>query len=186
MNKFLRAGFALLGVAVTGGAATADSGSAPPGDKAFQAATFDNWEIQPGRISHSYLLIGRSRAQNGQFWLNCDPNGLLNIAVPLNENKERDRRRSVPITIWSDGHARHELSLVVFENFFAVAIDYEGGRNEKLATFLDVLRAAKQTFAISYGDRVFEFDVAKLPVAEARFMQLCGRRSAHLSADAAR
>jgi hypothetical protein len=60
------------------------------------------------------------------------------------------------VTIWSDGRNRHELSFVVFENFVAVAIDYQGGRNDKLATFLDVLRTARQTFAMSYGDRVFE------------------------------
>jgi hypothetical protein len=47
---------------------------------------------------------------------------------------------------------------------------------------LDVLRAANQTFAMSYGDRVFEFDVAKLPVALARFMHLCGRQTASLQA----
>jgi hypothetical protein len=106
----------------------------------------------------------------------------VNVALPLNEINARDRLRSFPVTIWSDGHSWHELSLVVFENFFAVAIDYQGGRNDKLATFLDVLRAAKQTFAMSYGDRVFEFDVAKLPVAQARFMQLCGRQTASLGA----
>jgi hypothetical protein len=187
MSKFLRASIALLAVAMAGAAATTtDSRGAPPDDEAFQVASFDNWEIQPGRISNSYLLIGRSRAQNGQFWLNCDPNGFVNVAVPLNEMNGRDRLRSFPVTIWSDGRNRHELSLLVFENFVAVAIDYQGGRNDKLATFLDVLRTAKQTFAMSYGGRVFEFDVGKLPLAQARFMQLCGRQTARASIEATR
>jgi hypothetical protein len=187
MNRFLRASIALLAVAMAAAAATiTDSQGAPPSDETFQVAAFDNWEIQPGRVGSSYLLIGRSREQNGQLWLNCDPNGLLNVAVPLNEINGRDRLRSFPVTIWSDGRNRHELSLLVFENFVAVAMDYRGGSNDKLATFLDVLRAAKQTFAMSYGDRVFEFDVAKLPAAHARFMQLCGRQTARASLETAR
>src|SRR5262245_45194463 len=185
MNRFLRASIVVLAVAVAAAAATiAESQGASPSDETFQVASFDNWELQPGRVSNSYLLVGRSREQNGQFWLNCDPNGLVNVAVPLNEINGRDRLRSFPVTIWSDGRNRHELRLLVFQNFVAVAIDYQGGRNDKLATFLDVLRTAKQTFAISYGDRVFEFDVAKLPLAQARFMQLCGRQTARASIEA--
>jgi hypothetical protein len=123
------------------------------------------------------MLIGRSREGDGHFWLNCDSNGFINIAVPLVERNGRDRLRSFPVTVWSDEQKRHELSLVVFENFVALAIGYQGARNDKLETFLDVLQTARQTFAIAYGNRVFQFDVSKLPEARARFMQLCsGRR----------
>ena len=104
--------------------------------------------------------------------------------MPLGEKNKRDRLRSFPVTIWSDGRSRHELNLLVFEDFVAVALDYEGGRNDKLATFLDVLQAAKQTFAISHGGHTFEFDVAKLPAAQARFMLLCKPRPVTVAAAA--
>jgi hypothetical protein len=69
----------------------------------------------------------------------------------------------------------------VFENFVAVAMDYDGGQNAKLETFLNALQTAKQTFSISYDNNVFEFDVAALPAAQARFTQLCGRRATRMS-----
>jgi hypothetical protein len=65
------------------------------------------------------------------------------------------------------------MSLIVFEDFVAVAIDYDGGRNDKVADFLDVLRSAKDTITISYSDRNFEYDVTQLRAAQARFRELC-------------
>jgi hypothetical protein len=65
------------------------------------------------------------------------------------------------------------LSLVVFENFVAVAVDYQGGGNNKVADFLEVLDASNQTITISYGDKSFEYDVGGLPAAQARFQELC-------------
>src|SRR5262245_7554657 len=183
MHQFLRASIGLLAVAVMGSTARAEPQVAPPGHAAVQVISFDNWEVRRGRIGDSYLLIGRSREQDGQFWLNCDSNGLINIAVPLGEENKRDRLRSFPVTIWSDGRSRHELNLLVFQGFVAVALDHAGG-NDKLATFLDVLQAAKQTFAISYDGHIFEFDVAKLPVAQARFMMLCKHRPVTVAAAA--
>ena len=50
----------------------------------------------------------------------------------------------------------------MFENFVAIAIDYEGARNDKVADFLDVLHAAKETVTISYADRSFDYDVAQV------------------------
>ena len=79
------------------------------------------------------------------------------------------------ITIRSDNGQERELSLVVFENFVTVAVDYEGGGNNKVADFLDVLRASNQTVTISYGDKSFEYDVDGLPAARARFQELCRR-----------
>jgi len=173
--KSLFASIALFTVTVS---ALAADRVAPPGEQALRVAAFDNWEVRKGLFDNSYLLIGRSREQDGYFWLNCDPNGFVNVAVPINEKTGLERLRSFPITIWSDGHGRHELSLIVFENFVAVALDYEGGRNDKLATFLDVLQTSKQTFTISYGGRIFDFDTAKLPTAQTRFTELCRQRPA--------
>ena len=103
------------------------------------------------------------------------------FAVPLVERNGRDRLRSFPVTVWSDEQKRHELSLVVFENFVALAIAYQDGRNDKLEIFLDVLQTARRTFAIAYDNRVFQFDVSKLPEARARFMQLCRGRQMQAS-----
>ena len=55
----------------------------------------------------------------------------------------------------------------------AVAIDYQGGSNNKVADFLDVLRASHETASISYGDKSFVYDVNELPAAQARFQELC-------------
>jgi hypothetical protein len=45
-------------------------------------------------------------------------------------------------------------------------IDYEGGHNNKVADFIDVLRGAKETVTISYANKTFEYDVTQLPTAE--------------------
>ena len=177
MSKLLTA--CVFFVALVSGAA-ADSLIAPARQEQ-QTIAFDNWEIRQGLLDHSYMLIGRSREGEGYFWLNCDVNGFLNVAVPLVERNGRDRLRSFLVTVWSDEQKRHELSLVVFENFVALAVAYQGGRNDKLETFLDVLQTARQTFAIAYDNRVFQFDVSKLPEARARFMQLCNGRSMQAS-----
>jgi hypothetical protein len=161
--------------------AAGDPLTEPSTQGAAQSIAFDNWEVRQGLLDHSYMLIGRSREGEGRFWLNCDVNGFINVAVPLLKRSGRDRLRSFPVTVWSDAQKRHELSLVVFENFVALAIGYQGGRNDKLETFLDVLQTAKQNFAIAYDDRVFQFDVRKLPEARARFTQLCGNRQRQAS-----
>lgn len=167
-------------LALVGGAG-ADPLVVPSTQEAQQSIVFDNWEVRRGLVDHSYMLIGRSREGDSHFWLNCDSNGFVNIAVPLVERNGRDRLRSFPVTVWSDEQKRRELSLVVFENFVALAIAYQGGRNDKLETFLDVLQTARRTFAIAYDNRVFLFDVSKLPEARARFMQLCGERQMQAS-----
>jgi hypothetical protein len=138
--------------------------------------TFGNWQIRKGLIANTYLLIGKS-ARNGesQFWLHCDQHNLITVAVPLMELSGSDRLRSHKITIRSDTGRERELSLVVFENFVAVAVDYEGGGNNKVADFLDVLRASSQTVTLSYGDKSFEYDVDGLRAAQARFRELCPR-----------
>ena len=46
-----------------------------------------------------------------------------------------------------DTGAERAMDLIVFESFVAVAVDYEGGRNNKVADFIDVLRAAKKTLS---------------------------------------
>jgi hypothetical protein len=37
----------------------------------------------------------------------------------------------------------------------AVAMDYEGGHNDNVSDFVDVLRAAKKTVTISYANKTF-------------------------------
>ena len=78
-------------------------------NEAPQVISFDNWEIRKGLVEHSYMLVGQSRAREGQFWLNCDSNGLVNVAVPLVERNGRDRLRSFPVTVWSDDPPRLPL-----------------------------------------------------------------------------
>ena len=50
-----------------------------------------------------------------------------------------------------------------------------GWANYKVADFLDVLHAAKETVTISYADRSFDYDVAQLPAAQSRFQELCNQ-----------
>ena len=138
--------------------------------------TFGKWQIREGLDANTYLLIGKSaRDGENQFWLHCDRHDLITVAVPLMEFSGSDRLRSHKITIRSDTGRERELSLVVFENFVAVAVDYQGGGNNKIADFLDVLRASNQTVTISYGAKSFEYDVDGLPAARARFQELCNR-----------
>jgi len=138
--------------------------------------TSGKWQIREGLDAKTYLLIGKS-AHDGesQFWLHCDQHNLITVAVPLMELSGSDRLRSHKITIRSDTRQERELSLVVFENFVAVAVDYQGGGNDKVADFLDVLRASNQTVTNSYGDKSFEYEVNGFPAAQARFQDLCSR-----------
>jgi hypothetical protein len=138
---------------------------------------FGKWEIREGLLGNTYLLIGSSaRDGEGYFWLHCDQNKLITVAVPLLERQgASDRLRSHAITIRSDTGLRREMSLIVFENFVAVAIDYDGGHNDKVAGFLEVLRAAKQTVTIADAQRSVDYDVTQFPAARARFQEFCNR-----------
>jgi hypothetical protein len=141
--------------------------------------TFGKWQIRKGLIANTYLLIGKSaRDGESQFWLHCDQQNLITVAVPLMELSGKDRLRSHKIAIRSDTGLERELSLVVFENFVAVAVDYQSGSNNKVTDFLDVLHASRETVTISYGDKSFAYNVDGLPAAQARFQELC-RRAVH-------
>ena len=94
-------------VALISGAA-ADSLTEPATQGAEQSIAFDNWEVRQGLVDHSYMLIGRSSEGEGRFWLNCDVNGFINVAVPLIERNGRDRLRSFPMTVWSDAQKRQQ------------------------------------------------------------------------------
>lgn len=142
--------------------------------------TFGNWQVRRGLVDNTYLLIGESSGDGeGHFWLHCDQNHLMTVAVPLAERNGQERLRSHGIKIRADTGAARDMSLVVFESFVAVAIDYDGGRNDKVADFLNVLRAAKEKVTISYAHKSFDYDVTQLPAAQARFLHLCNRTSAH-------
>jgi hypothetical protein len=46
--------------------------------------TFGQWEIRKGLIDHTFLLIGASKGDGeGHFWLHCDQNNMITVAVPL-------------------------------------------------------------------------------------------------------
>jgi hypothetical protein len=139
--------------------------------------TFGHWEIRKGLIDDTFLLIGASSGNGeGHFWLHCDQNNLITVAVPLFERPEPGRVRSQEVTIRADIGLTRAMSFLVFENFVAMAIDYNGGRNDKVADFLDVLQSAKETVTISYSDRSFDYDVTQLRAAQARFRELCNQQ----------
>jgi len=176
-RRLLTAIVSLLSVVV---AARGDTQATPaahqtePFRQGVLMGTFGQWEIRKGLIDHTFLLIGASKGDGeGHFWLHCDQNNLITVAVPLVERPRRDRVRSHAVTIHADTGLTRAMSLVVFEDFVAVAIDFNGGRNDKVADFLDVLRSAKETVTISYSDHNFEYDVTQLPAAQVRFRELC-------------
>jgi hypothetical protein len=141
--------------------------------------TFGKWQVRRGLLDNTYLLIGESNGNGeGHFWLHCDQNHLMTVAVPLAERNGQEHLRSHAVMIRADTGATRSMSLVVFESFVAVAIDYGGGHNDKIDDFLKVLHAAKETVTISYAHKVYEYDVTVLPAAQARFQQLCSRSSA--------
>jgi hypothetical protein len=118
--------------------------------------------------------VGREPPSATRAAAACQQDGLVNVAMPIEGRDGRERLRSLPVTISSDAGDRKNLDLVVFEGFVAAALDYEDGQNDKLTSFLKVLTESRQTFRIAYGERVFEFDVSRLPSAQARFTALCG------------
>jgi hypothetical protein len=140
---------------------------------------FGKWQIRKGLVDNTYLLIGESTGDGaGHFWLHCDQNHLMMVAVPLAERDGRDRLRSHALTIRADTGAERVMNFIVFESFVAVAIEYGGGSNEKVTDFIEVLRAAKETITISYAHNTFEYDVTQLPAAHARFLEFCDQPSA--------
>ena len=160
--------------------AAADASDTEAFRQALLLDTFGKWQIRKGLDNNTYLLIGESTGDGaGHFWLHCDQNHLMTVAVPLAERDGQERLRSHAVTIRADTGAERAMDLIVFESFVAVAIDYEGGPNNKVADFIDVLRAAKATVTISYANKTFEYDVTQLPTAEARFLQLCNQTLAH-------
>jgi hypothetical protein len=160
--------------------ALADAGDPETFRQGLLVDTFGRWQIREGLANNTYLLIGESTGNaEGHFWLHCDKNHLVTVAVPLADRTGQERLRSFAVTIRADTGAERAMDLIVFESFVAVAVDYEGGHNNKVADFIDVLRAAKETVTISYADRTFEYDVTQLPAAQARFLQLCNQTSAH-------
>jgi hypothetical protein len=167
--------------------ALADAVNAVPGDHRTDAVpfhrdvllyTFGNWEIRKGLLNNTYLLIGESVGDGeGHFWLHCNQKNMITVAVPLAERTGQERLRSQAVTIRSDTGISRAMNLLVFESFVAVAIDYDGGR--KVADFVDVLRAAKETVTISYAHKSYEYNVTYLPAARARFAQLCNQMAVH-------
>jgi hypothetical protein len=89
MKRYLLAIVALLTAA---DALAADPQITPARNEAPHVMSFDNWEIRSGLVEHSYMLIGQSRARDGQFWFSAaDSDSLVNVAVPLVERNGRDR-----------------------------------------------------------------------------------------------
>ena len=101
--------------------AQADAVKVAPGDHQTDAApvrqgalldTFGKWEIRKGLIGNTYLLTGESTGDGeGRFWLHCDQNSMMTVAVPLAERTGQERLRSQAVTIRSDTGIK-PLSLV--------------------------------------------------------------------------
>jgi hypothetical protein len=101
--------------------AQADAVKVAPGDHQTDAApvrqgalldTFGKWEIRKGLIDNTYLLTGESTGDGeGRFWLHCDQNSMMTVAVPLAERTGQERLRSQAVTIRSDTGIK-PLSLV--------------------------------------------------------------------------
>jgi hypothetical protein len=161
------------------GHAGGEARSSAPFRQGVLLDTFGKWQVRKGLLDNTYLLIGESNGDGeGHFWLHCDQNNLMTVAVPLAERNGQERLRSHAVTVRADTGATRAMSLVVFESFVAVAMDYDGGRNDKVTDFISVLRAAKETVTISYAHKTYQYDVTELPAAQARFQQLCSRSSA--------
>ena len=78
--------------------------------------TFGKWEVRKGLIDNTYLLVGESAANGeGHFWLHCDQNNLITVAVPLIERTGSDRLRSHAITIRADTGLEREMSFIMFD-----------------------------------------------------------------------
>ena len=85
--------------------------------------TFGKWEIRKGLIDNTYLLTGESTGDGeGRFWLHCDQNSMMTVAVPLAERTGQERLRSQAVTIRSDTGIKRAMSFIVFENVVAVAM----------------------------------------------------------------
>jgi hypothetical protein len=70
------------------------AGAGSPFSQGLLIGTFGNWEIRKGLIDNTYLLIGESTGDgDGHFWLHCDQNNLITVAVPLAERPAHDRLR---------------------------------------------------------------------------------------------
>jgi hypothetical protein len=118
--------------------AQADPVKAVPGDHQTDAAsfhrgvlldTFGKWEIRKGLLDNPYLLIGESVGDgDGHFWLHCDRNNMITVAVPLAERTGQEHLRSHAVTIRSETGIKRAMNLIVLEGFVAVAIAYVGGR----------------------------------------------------------
>jgi len=148
-----------------------------PDPRGRLVASFDNWEVREGLTKNTYLLISHSRDDQGQFWLECDRRGLLTVAVPLLGKDGSKRLRSQRISISSDAGVKRDFSLLVFSNYVALGLDSEMGPSDSVGFFLDVLRASRKVFALSYNDRTLEFDVAHFRAALATFTRQCRERS---------
>ncbi len=139
--------------------------------------TYDNWAIRQLQDDRTYILVGQATGkQRGHLWLHCNQQGLLTVAVPmLDKAKRREPLRSQLVSVKSDDSSLRELSLMVFESFVAIAMDYDKSRDTRVAAFVDGLGNARDTFALSYDRTTLEFNVRQFPAARTRFFELCAR-----------
>ena len=64
--------------------AAADASDTEVFRQALLLDTFGKWQIRKGLVNNTYLLIGESTGDGaGHFWLHCDQNHLMTVAVPL-------------------------------------------------------------------------------------------------------
>ena len=138
--------------------------------------TFVNGDIRYSASASVYFLVVQATDESTQFWLQCEKRGPLTIAVAMVGGGDRPQRSQM-VTIQADRGAAKRLSLVVFENFVALATRLDGKPDENASVFLDALRSAKKTFTISYADESHDFEVGHLPGPHERFLQLCKQQA---------
>ena len=140
---------------------------------------FDNWEVRQSPGEKSFFLVGQPEDHTGQLWLQCQHKKFLTVAVSMSGKAGRQGiEKSQVITLRIDDAAPREFSFLVFESFVALATEVPGASDDRVSGFLEALRDVKNTLELTYDRVSHKFDVAKLPDARTRFLQLCGRSPA--------
>ena len=138
--------------------------------------SFANGDIRYSASASVYFLVVQATDESTQFWLQCEKRGPLTVAVAMVGGGDRPQRSQM-VTIQADRGAAKRLSLIVFENFVALATRFEGKADENASVFLDALQSAKKTFTISYAGESHDFEVSQLAGPHERFMKLCKQQA---------
>lgn len=138
--------------------------------------TFANGDIRYSAAASVYFLVVQAVDESTQFWLQCEKRGPLTVAIAMVGTGDK-LQRSQMVSIQADGGAAKRLSLIVFENFVALATRFEGKADENASVFLDALQSAKKTFTIAYAGESHDFEVSNLTGPHDRFLKLCKQQA---------